>query len=303
MTSPKDFARDSILERKVISTEISPTCNLRCPECNVGKRLHVSPSERRNDPKLVEKIIEHAPLNSTLLFVGLGEPTTPYSQERIARVLYNRQDLNGFIQTNGSYPLNKELEELIGQKKLEIGLSLDQQHFAGGQKNLRIQKEYIESISTIVTDEENHYALPEGFPNLNRILISPLALGKKIANSWKRLSETVVSYQGLAKKKSIMVYTELPHPVREENIELFEEAERDLMPLTPDGWRKSKEHGFYVDMEPTTPKNSMRILIDGNYIDVPILALGSWQEVDKHSKPLTDLPKVFDLETLEYLNK
>ncbi|MBI2043709.1 radical SAM protein [Candidatus Pacearchaeota archaeon] len=289
---------NSSLERRVISVEISPKCNLRCPECNVGKRLHVNSNERRNDPELVKKIIEHVPYNSTLLFVGLGEPTIPYSQERIGKILHSREDLKGYIQTNGSYPLKEELEGLIKQGRLEVGLSLDQQHFIGGQKKLRIQPEYVESISTIVTDEETQSKMPQGFPNLNRILITPLLVGKKIANSWERLSETVVAYQGIS--NGVTIYTELPPPVREDNIKLFEEAERDLEPLTPEGWRKSKEHGFYVDMEPTTPRNSMRILIDGNYINIPILAEGSWQEVDKYSKPLTDLPKVFDLEIGRY---
>ncbi len=287
------------LEKRVISTEISPTCNLKCPECNVGKRLHVNQKERRNDPELAEKIIEYAPLNSTLLFVGLGEPTIPYSQERIKKILHERQDVKGFIQTNGTYPLTEETIKLIENERLEIGLSLDQQHFVGGQKNLRIQREYVESISTIVTDEENKYTLPEGFPKLNRILVSPLLVERKIVNSWERLSETVVAYQEMAKGK-IAIYTELPPPVKEDNKELFEEVDGKLTPLDSNGWRKSKEHGFYVDMEPTTPRNSMRILIDGRYIDIPILAAESWKEVDKYSKPLTNLPKVFDLETGRY---
>src|SRR3989338_7405432 len=121
---------NSNLEKRVISVEISPTCNLRCPECNVGKRLHVNQRERRDDSKLAEKIIEYAPKDSTLIFVGLGEPTIPYSQERIRKILSERRDLNGFVQTNGSYPLNENIRKLIENRRLEIGLSLDQQHFA-----------------------------------------------------------------------------------------------------------------------------------------------------------------------------
>ena len=98
----------------------------------------------------------------------------------------------------------------------------------------------------------------------------------------------------------ITVYTEIPSLIKPFNEQYFEDAERDLTPITPDGWRKSKRHGFYIDVEPARPKRDMRVLIDGTYIRDQLLATESWEEVDKHSRPITDLPKVFDLETRRY---
>jgi organic radical activating enzyme len=287
--------------RRRISVEISPTCNLRCPECNVGERLHIKSSKRRNDLELTGKIIEYIPLDSLLLFVGLGEPTIPYSQRRILNILNERPDLKGFIQTNGTYPLMKDITELIENERLEIGLSLDQQHFAGGQKNLKIQPKYVESIATIITDKETSHTLPKDFPNLDRILISPLFVRKKIANSWRHLNETCVEYQEMA-KNGITIYTEIPPLVREDNIGFFEEAEKDLTSISPDGWRKSRKHGFYVDMETCENEEDMRVLIDGTYVNDSSLGIEPWKEIDKHSLLIESLPKVFDSKTGKYIN-
>ena len=94
----------------------------------------------------------------------------------------------------------------------------------------------------------------------------------------------------------------MPVLSRKDNLEFYEEAEKSLTPISPNGWRKSREHGFYVDMETAGSEKDMRILIDGTYVRDVTLAIELWEEVDKYSKPLTDLPKVFDINSRTYLS-
>ena len=113
----------------MISVEISPTCSFRCPNCNMQKRLHLDKTKDNKD--IVRKIIKYVPKKSHLNFVGLGEPLIPLGQKRISEILKKRLDIKGFIQTNGSFKINKELISLIKKGRLEIGMSYDAHHIKG----------------------------------------------------------------------------------------------------------------------------------------------------------------------------
>ena len=78
------------------------------------------------------------------------------------------------------------------------------------------------------------------------------------------------------------------------------EAEATLVPTKRKEWMKSKKHGFYINVDHPDSEGEIRFLIDGTYITDIKNALKSWQEVDKYSKPIESLPKVFDLETGTY---
>lgn len=87
--------------KKEIEVEISSSCNLRCKFCNVGKRLHISSKLKRYDPDLVNKIIKYVPINSRLLFLGLGEPLVLSSQIKILKILNKRKDLRVLFKLMG----------------------------------------------------------------------------------------------------------------------------------------------------------------------------------------------------------
>ena len=290
------------MERKEISVEISPVCNLHCPNCNVSERLHIP--NRRNDANLVGKLIEHTPINAHLSFVGLGETTIPESQGRIARVLNQRKDLTGFIQTNGSYQLNPNILNLVDSRRLEFGLSTDYHHLLGGQKPHKIQPEYVFSIATSVENRDQILNYRKIFPRLNRILVSPMLdkEGVRVMSSWEHVEEMCHEFQKVL-GKGVSVYSELPLLFRrEENEEYFRDAEKALVKTKHLNWMASKKYGFYVDVELPDPSKDTRFLIDGTYVTDVAHALKNWKEVDKHSKPIESLPKVFDSQTKVYFN-
>lgn len=289
--------------QKIIGVEISPVCNLKCPNCGMGERLHIPSRERRDDPDLVRRLVEYTPLNSHLVFIGLGETTIPQSQKRIVEILSQRKDLTGFAQTNGTYPLSPESVNMIDLRRLEFGLSTDVHHLNGGQKNLRIQEEYVFSIATSVNEGDRVVNYKDRFPRLNRILVTPLTDidGIRIIPSWDFVEGMCMEYQQVLGEE-VSVYSELPVVYRgENNREYFRQAETTLVPTKRKEWMKSRKHGFYVNVEPIDSEDNMRFLIDGTYITDIENALKSWRDVDRHSKPIESLPKVFDLETGRYV--
>ena len=293
------------MQGKIIGVEISPVCNLRCPDCATGARLHVSSEERRDDSDLVRKIIEYAPLNANLYFLGLGEPAMPKSQGRIVEVLSQRKDLTSVLRTNGTYPLSPDSVGLVNSGRLEIELSTDQHHLNGGQRDFRIQSEYVSGIETSVKEGDKSADYRKTFQRLNRLLVTPLLKidGMKILPSWRFIEDMCCEFQKVLGEE-IFVYSELPFIYEETNQEYFRQAKATLVPTPHDGWMKSKKHGFYVQVEPQNTLRYARFLIDGTFLTADNLkdVTKSWQEVDKHSKPIENLPKVFDSEARNILS-
>ncbi|HLA23609.1 MAG TPA: hypothetical protein VJZ93_03700 [Candidatus Nanoarchaeia archaeon] len=296
-----------------IGVEISPTCNLRCPSCNVTRRLHVEKTERRNNPNLSDLIISYSPKEAKIIYIGLGEPTIPIIQKRIAKIHKTRKDLNGFIQTNGTYVLSKDILELIRGRRLEIGLSIDAMHLEGGQNYIKIQPRYVESIATAVSgsSKEKIFDFGEIFPQLNRVLLAPLLTkdGKEIVPNWGDLERMCVEYQKIL-GENIRVYTEVPALFVEKTDNVFyREVLQKTAPTEDRTWRKSSEYGFYVNIQSPTNSNGskfIRILSDGRVLSGLDLekSIESWDVLDKYSKPIEEVfPKVFDLETVKIPKK
>ena len=183
-------------------------------------------------------------------------------------------------------------------------MSTDQHHLNGGQKSFRIQPEYVFSIATSVNEGDAAVNYKNKFPKLNRVLVTPLTdrEGIRILPSWDFVEDMCGEFQQVL-GEGVSVYSELPLIYRgENNKEYFRQAEATLIPTKRKEWMKSKKHGFYVNVEPVDSEGDMRILIDGTYVRDVTLTIEPWHEVDKHSKQIESLPKVFDIGSGNYLH-
>lgn len=293
-----------------IGVEISPTCNLKCPNCNVARRLHVGKKERRDNPNLPDLLIRYSPLESKLVYIGLGEPTIPKIQEGISKIHSTRKDLIGFIQTNGTHSLNEDILELIRKNRLEIGLSIDTMHLNGGQKYIRIQPNYVSSIATAIKGGDLIINFGEIFPNLNRVLLAPLLTGdgKEIVPNWDDMERMCVEYKEVL-RNNIDVYTEVPALfVGKTDNEFYRNVLERTIPTQNEEWRISTKHGFHVNVQSSSNflngNKFIRILSDGRVLEGLNLetAIKSWEVVDKYSRPIEEVfEKVYDLKSGRFI--
>lgn len=262
-----------------IGVEISPFCNLRCEHCNVSQRLHLD--DRRFDVDLVTEIVNNVPNNTTLIFIGLGEPTLPNSQKQIVKILNLRNDLNGFIQINGTFKLTDEMATLIKSGRLEIGLSYDGHHLASGQK-LRIQKELVSGLAIAVdgTEQFDYESIKSDFTNLNRILISPLMLeDNKLSLQWHQM-DTICKTVKL-NLPDVTVYTEFGFlPNESKGHKLYYDSAKSSSISHLSYWRFNSLGNYYLDFESIDADNQFRIMANGTITTNVRDAFKSWEELD-----------------------
>ncbi len=272
------------MKRKTIEIEISGFCNLNCPNCNASKRLRSK--DKLVDKNLVAKIIKFFPKNSHLLFSGLGEPTIPDAQKKIIEIMKLRKDLTGYIQTNGSFRLSKEIAELIDQSRLKVGLSYDEHHLEGGLKELKIQKDLIDSISISVKNKkffnENFFRkIEKEFPNLKRILIDPLYSKDfdSCLTSWEDVEEILIKFSKRFKK--VTCYAQLFSDCKFlEGSGYFNKAKKKLIPYKKNSEWFISPKGFLINISRLNDSNHIRILTNGRVMKDLRQLDDSWEEVN-----------------------
>ncbi|MFW6233212.1 MAG: hypothetical protein ACOC3Z_00955 [Nanoarchaeota archaeon] len=271
-----------------IPVEISGNCNLRCPNCNTARRLHIPYSEKRIDLKLDEKIIKYVPKNSRLLFVGIGEPLLTDSQKRIKNILDKRDDVTGFVQTNGTQKLIPELIQYVKENRLEIGTSYDEHHEMGGRTQINIQTEFVEALSLTVEkfsqyEKLDFEKLKKTFPNLKRILIDPY-LDKdnvSIISEFKEVEKTILHFKKNLKNTKIKVYTFLntcffDYP---QNLKYCKDLLKETIEINKH-FRYSKKD-YLIAVEDFKQGNNIRILTNGEILTDLNSTFKSWNELDK----------------------
>ena len=268
-----------------IEVEISPSCNLRCESCNVQKRLHIPFRDKLIDDNLDYKIIEYVPSYCRLLFLGLGEPTLFKSQEKISNILEKREDLTGFIQTNGTNYLIDSLKQMILDGRLEIGLSYDLHHGLS-YENLGIQKDLVSSMSICVYDKkslllEDFGGLRWKFPNLQTILVDPFIIndGKEFKNTFGDVEEVVLKIR--EDLPEINIYIQL----FKEYLKSFNSIRKFYLDTTSnlihlkDNWHYSPKD-YLVNIEDQNSDDKIRILTNGKVLrDLSKIGY-SWEELE-----------------------
>ena len=274
------------MDSSEVFVEISPYCSFRCPDCNMQERLFLD--NPRNYRNLAEKIIEHAPKNSYLYFVGLGEPTMPIGQKRIIKILESRPDIRGFIQTNGSFKLDEKIINFIKNKRLEVGMSYDDHHIEGQKIPVRIQKEYIQGLAISIKEIPKDFSikkLKKEFPNIHRIVIEPL-LNKIWDNpylSWDKVAEFCKSID--KEDNSVLIYTEISKGWEGKAINnVLKNIKENGKEVLKD-WHKVPGGAYYYIED---YRVSPRILTNGKVLQNSMRSSLPWKEIEDELIPLED---------------
>jgi hypothetical protein len=283
---------------QVIGVEIARTCNLRCPNCSLQERLFLPKSQRKEDPNLEKKLVKYLPENSILLFVGMGEPTLPPAQESIIRILKEREDCKGFIQSNGTQVLLPEIMELVDENRLEIGVSYDSHHSLGGRKGIEIQNEYVRAgISMAIQESDTLGQLRpfEAFPHTDYLLLDPFLEGDTPHTSWQTMERALRYFADRHPEK--IVFSQIPSLFQinapkywSQAVQSFNEAQ-DL-----DGmWRKHEE-GYSLIIRDVGPGKEIRVLTSGDVLTDLAYVSEPWEKIEM----LRGSPYLIPIEEFEF---
>ncbi len=280
----------------IISIEIGSDCNLKCPKCITSNRRLSKESDKRYScaDDLVELLINYFPGDSVPIFIGLGEPTHPLAQDGIVKFLSQRDDIKkAHIQTNGSFKLEPGLVELFKNRNLSMGLSYDNMHQLGGQKNymlLDVQPEFVSGIAIAIDGNEKPVSgFDNHFKNLNRILIHPSINGNnEFASTWDQLKQSISNYSEIYPNQ--VIYSDLSEFFKESNPGFFDLAKKELI-KTNDDWKFHKELNFFIYM-PRLNTNGMRFLVNGKYTLKAEESVNKvWSDLEKETFPINTLLK------------
>ncbi len=274
---------------EMIPVEISPSCNLSCEKCIVKKRLHGE--KPRDNPKIVEEIIQYVPQNSYLGFIGLGEPLMPIGQKRIEEIMTKRKDIQAHIQTNGSFKLNNKLVEFVKEGRLDIGISYDPHHQQTKNYKINIQKDCVIGITVVLSSTPKNFSvksLKRKFPNLAKILVGPMfdiniSITQPIM-SWEKVYEFCAEIGD--NKEGIIIFLEISK-------DWEDEPSKEIIRKARTGKRILKEcyampEGFfiYIDEYSKVP----RILTNSKVLLAGEKGVLSWKEIENE---LVSIEKFF----------
>ncbi|MFT4310008.1 MAG: hypothetical protein ACMXYC_00050 [Candidatus Woesearchaeota archaeon] len=237
------------------------------------------------------RLIEHIPLNSTLLFVGLGEPTLPLGQKNIIEVLSTRSDIKGYIQSNGSHKLSTELIAFIENNQLTIGVSYDLHHNRGGRTSINIQGEYVDAIS-IAVEKNMDYLFADinrlhlQFPKLNRILLDPLMSDdERPLIDWSDMKNFALR---LSSQINIPIYTQIAdtweHGISEQ-VQYYRDCMRDCKEITKN-WH-IYDNKFAINV--ASPHKEMRILSNGKLLLDAHYTSKSWKFFEENPHLISEM--------------
>lgn len=287
------------IANSMIDVEIAPTCNFDCSDCLATSRLK-DKRPRNNEINLVRLLEKDFPEGVGINFIGLGEPTLPRYQRDIYDVLSRRTDLNGFIQSNGSFPLIGDLGNLMEAGRLQIGVSYDLHHSRGNSRGLSvlqqgIQGEYVSGISIAVDsetklEENSAKSILDRFPTLRKVLVEPL---HNLSTN-----EPVVTYEavrdftsGLQEQfydsgKEVAVFTAiLPHLQHGRNKQFNEDAERDLQHVENEWYVDTQGVMYVLRRDVRSPESrTPRLLTNGLVLDETTFGWLGWDQVNQPGK-------------------
>lgn len=273
--------------------ELAPYCNLKCPNCIVQSRLS---ARRKRHPDLVQDLIEVTPKNGKLSIIGLGEPLLLNVQKDIEQIVSEREDLDIFVQTNGTNAIRESLAPYIESGQVEIGISADYHHIEGGFRFLKLSPNHVNAVSVALGPQEARIpkGLKRAFPKISRIEVDAL-LDKenKPTLSWEDFHTKMLQVKEY--NPGVQVYTKVYE--RRENEHdptsdaFYEEAMNGAIKLPERDWFTTKKGAALYHI----PKENklLRVLIDGTVITQPLDVHKAWEalpEINNDTRfPLKDL--------------
>lgn len=149
-------------------------CNIQCSYCDTlyHNEVEMKISEKELEKDIREKVSDYPGLK--VLFTG-GEPLFNSREEVIYTIIKNNPDIDFFIETNGTVPVNTELPNVSHILDMKAPSSLHSDSFY--LKNLKLMREK-DCLKLVISKEDMAWAvekvkwLNSGYPKV-RIFISP----------------------------------------------------------------------------------------------------------------------------------
>ncbi|MBF0340323.1 MAG: radical SAM protein [Magnetococcales bacterium] len=112
---------------KLLTFEISGSCNAKCPWCHTGALARASQTKRFLEPERFARVLDHllklgaiGP-DSLICLYNWGEPTLHPQFNEILAIL-NRRDLHFLLSSNGSLPIQPEPGSMVNLEQFLISM-------------------------------------------------------------------------------------------------------------------------------------------------------------------------------------